>query len=35
MTTRTLTGETPFKLVFRTEAVIPAEAGLTSFKADH
>ena len=31
-TARTLTGETPFRLAYRSEAVIPAEIGLTSFK---
>ena len=31
-TTKTLTGETPFRLAYRSEAVIPAEIGLTSFK---
>ena len=35
MTTRTLTGETPFRLAFGTKAVIPAEVGLTSFRVDH
>ena len=35
MTTRTLTGETPFKLAFGTKAVILAEVGLTSFRVDH
>ena len=34
MTTRTLTGETPFRLAFGTKAVIPAEVGLTSFRMD-
>ena len=31
-TTRTLTGETPFRLAYRSEAIIPVEIGLTSFK---
>ena len=30
-TTRVPTGETPFKLTFGTEVVIPVEVGLTSF----
>ena len=30
---RTLTSETPFNLTFWTEAIIPVEIGLTSFKA--
>ena len=29
---RTPTGETPFRLTYRNEAVIPAEVGLTSYK---
>ena len=32
-TTRTPTGETPFRLTYESEAVIPAEVGLTSYKA--
>ena len=32
MTTRVPTGETPFKLTFGIEAVIPMEVGLTSFR---
>ena len=31
-TTRVPTGETPFKLTFGIEAVIPVEVGLTSFR---
>ena len=31
-TTRVLTGETPFRLTFGTEAVIPVEVGLTSYR---
>ena len=31
-TTRTPTGETPFRLTYGSEAVIPAEVGLTSYK---
>ena len=31
-TTRTLTGETSFRLAYGSEAVIPAEVGLTSYK---
>ena len=34
-TTWTPTGETPFKLMFGTKAVILAEVGLTSFRVDH
>ena len=29
---RTLIGETPFRLAYKSEAVIPAEVGLTSYK---
>ena len=32
MTTRVPTGETPFRLTFDTEAVIPVEVGLTSLR---
>ena len=32
ITARTLTGETPFRLAHRSEAVIPAKVGLTSYK---
>ena len=31
MTIRVSLGETPFKLTFGTEAIIPVEVGLTSF----
>ena len=31
-TARTPIGETPFRLTYRSEAVIPAEVGLTSYK---
>ena len=31
-TTRTPTGETPFRLTYGSEAVIPAEVGLTSYR---
>ena len=31
-TTRTPTGETPFRLTYRSEAVIPGEVGLTSYR---
>ena len=31
-TTRTPTGETPFRLTYGSEVVIPAEVGLTSYK---
>ena len=34
-TTRTPTGETPFRLTYRNEAVIPAEIGLTSYRVDN
>ncbi|XP_075633841.1 uncharacterized protein LOC142606362 [Castanea sativa] len=35
-TTRTPTGETPFRLAYRSEVVIPAEVGLTSYRfEDH
>ena len=32
---RTSTGETPFRLAFGSEAVIPAEVGLTSYRVDN
>ena len=35
MTARTPTGETPFRLAYRSEAVIPAEVGLMSYKVDN
>ena len=35
MTTRTPTGETPFKLAFGTEVVIFVEIGLSSLRGDH
>ena len=31
---RTLTGETPFKLTYGTEAVIPVEVGVTSMRRE-
>ena len=31
-TTRTPTGETPFRLAYEADAVIPAEVGLTSYR---
>ena len=34
-TTRTPTGETPFRLAYGSEAVIPTEIGLTSYKVDN
>ena len=34
-TTRTPTGETPFRLVFGTEAVILAEVGVSSLRRAH
>jgi hypothetical protein len=33
-TARTPTGEIPFRLTFGTEAVIPVEIGLTSFRTN-
>ena len=32
---RTPTRETPFRLVYRSEAIISAEVGLTSYKVDN
>ena len=32
---RTPTGETPFKLAFGTEAIIPAEVGVSSLRQAH
>ena len=32
MTARTPTGETPFRLTYGADAVIPAEIGLTSYR---
>ncbi|XP_075663416.1 uncharacterized protein LOC142633007 [Castanea sativa] len=34
-TARTLTGETPFRLAYGSEAVIPAEVGLTSYGVEN
>ena len=34
-TTRTPKGEMPFRLAYRSEAVIPAEVGLTSYRVDN
>ena len=34
-TTRTLTGETPFRLVYGSETVIPVEVGLTSYRVEN
>ena len=34
-TVRTPTGETPFRLAYGSEAVIPAEVGLTSFRVEN
>ena len=34
-TARTLTGETPFKLIFGIEAVIPIEVGMSSLRQKH
>ena len=33
-TTRTLTGETPFRLTYGIEAVIPVEVGIASIKRE-
>ena len=33
-TARTPTGETPFRLAYETEAVIPTEVGLTSYRVE-
>ena len=33
-TTRTPTGETPFRLAYRSDIVIPAEIGLTSYRVE-
>ena len=32
---RTPTGETPFRLAYKSEAVIPTEIGLTSFRVEN
>ena len=32
MTVRTLTGETPFKMVFGTNVVVPVEVGVSSLR---
>ena len=34
-TTRTPTGETPFRLAYRSEAIIPAEVRLISYRMDN
>ena len=34
-TTRTLTGETPFKLIFGIEVVIPVKIGVSSLRQAH
>ena len=34
-TARTLTGETPFRLAYGADAVIPAEVGLTSYRVEN
>ena len=34
-TARTLTGETPFRLAYGCEAVIPVEVGLISYRVDN
>ena len=35
MTTRTPTWETPFRLAFESEAIIPVEIGLTNYRVSH
>ena len=35
MIARTPTGETPFRLAYKSEAVIPAEIELTSFRVEN
>ena len=35
MMTRTPTGETPFRLTYGSEAVIPTDVGLSSFRVDN
>ena len=35
MMARTPTGETPFRLAYKSEAVIPTEIGLTSFRVEN
>ena len=35
ITARTPTGETPFRLTYGTEAVIPVEIGLTTWRTNH
>ena len=35
MTVRTPTGETPFRLTYGNEAIIPAEIRLTSYRVDN
>ena len=35
MMARTPIGETPFRLAYKSEAVIPAEIGLTSFRVEN
>jgi len=34
-TARTPTGETPFRLAYESEAIIPAEVGFTSYRMDN
>ena len=34
-TTRTATGETPFRLAYGSDAIIPAEVGLTSYRVEN
>ena len=34
-TARTLTGETPFQLAYGTDAIIPAEVGLTNYRVEN
>ena len=35
MTVRTSTGEAPFKLAYGSDAMIPMEVGLTSYRVAH
>ena len=32
---RTPTGETPFRLAYGSEAIIPTEVGITSYRVDN
>ena len=35
MTARTPTGETPFRLTYKADAIIPAEVGLTNYRVQN